>query len=459
MNKNKFNLITLLTLVMATTSMAQNTVILGKAPQGCTTVDVMCQKSMTESLAQSEVKDGTFEIKINIDVPTLLSLSYEGNNAYIPIYVVPNSKLSVDLTSVSGAQFSGIGASESAFMGKAEKQLTEMRKTSTVPITESVAYRDMLLEQTKQISNFVDNAKLDNNDFAETLKLDYTLKNLRAIINYTNTYKLLTQGKTADLAADFYAPLLEAPLSNPHLENLTYTQWFLSDYFELMETEGLLATDMPGYIALRVDKIGVDKVKELYALHALSKELYFYNQYFLQISATVEDVITSRKGKAKLDEYETAFAQKAVDNQQFNYGQPMIKFKGMDREDKQHSLEDYAGKIVVVDIWDTGCAPCIAQIPYLQALEKELQDKPVAFISYSLDSKKEKWTDFMDKKGMHGIQLINQEGPKCELVRFLKMRGVPRFVVINKNGKIVETNAPRPSDPKLKLLIERELAK
>ncbi|MEG2319741.1 MAG: hypothetical protein RSC07_04680, partial [Mucinivorans sp.] len=79
--------------------------------------------------------------------------------------------------------------------------------------------------------------------------------------------------------------------------------------------------------------------------------------------------------------------------------------------------------------------------------------------SYSLDSKKEKWTDFMDKKGMHGIQLINQEGPKCELVRFLKMRGVPRFVVINKNGKIVETNAPRPSDPKLKLLIERELAK
>ncbi|MEG2319230.1 MAG: hypothetical protein RSC07_02055, partial [Mucinivorans sp.] len=129
MNKNKFNLITLLTLVMATTSMAQNTVILGKAPQGCPTVDVMCQKSMTESLAQSEVKDGTFEIKINIDVPTLLSLSYEGNNAYIPIYVVPNSKLSVDLTSVSGAQFSGIGASESAFMGKAEKQLTEMRKT------------------------------------------------------------------------------------------------------------------------------------------------------------------------------------------------------------------------------------------------------------------------------------------------------------------------------------------
>ncbi|MEG2755428.1 MAG: hypothetical protein RR931_02330, partial [Mucinivorans sp.] len=88
MNKNKFNLITLLTLVMATTSMAQNTVILGKAPQGCTTVDVMCQKSMTESLAQSEVKDGTFEIKLNIDGPTLLSLSYEGNNAYIPIYVV-----------------------------------------------------------------------------------------------------------------------------------------------------------------------------------------------------------------------------------------------------------------------------------------------------------------------------------------------------------------------------------
>ncbi|MBR1401443.1 MAG: TlpA family protein disulfide reductase [Prevotella sp.] len=136
-------------------------------------------------------------------------------------------------------------------------------------------------------------------------------------------------------------------------------------------------------------------------------------------------------------------------------GGDWIDFTYPDITGKMHSLSDYLGRVVVVDVWATWCAPCKAEIPHLQTLEKEFEGKDVVFISLSIDTEKEKWSQFVKEKGLGGIQLITYN--KGTIVDDYAVDAVPRFMVFSRHGKTVSTNAPRPSTPELKEMIERAL--
>ncbi len=136
-------------------------------------------------------------------------------------------------------------------------------------------------------------------------------------------------------------------------------------------------------------------------------------------------------------------------------GEDWIDFTYPDAKGKMHSLSDYKGKVVVVDVWATWCAPCKAEIPHLETLEKEMKGKDVVFISLSIDTDQEKWMQFVKEKALGGVQLITYN--KGTIVDDYAVDAVPRFMVFSKQGKTVSTNAPRPSTPELKAMIEKEL--
>jgi hypothetical protein len=73
----------------------------------------------------------------------------------------------------------------------------------------------------------------------------------------------------------------------------------------------------------------------------------------------------------------------------------------------------------------------------------------------SIDTDKAKWMQFVKEKGLGGVQLISYN--KGTIVDDYRLDGVPRFMVFSKQGKTVSTNAPRPSTPELKAMIEKEL--
>lgn len=134
-----------------------------------------------------------------------------------------------------------------------------------------------------------------------------------------------------------------------------------------------------------------------------------------------------------------------------------IDFTYPDVKGKKHSLSDYKGKVVVVDVWATWCAPCKHEIPFLETLQDEMKGKDVVFISASFDTDHAAWANFIKEHKMKGVQLYtNRVGP---LVSDYQIDAVPRFMVFSKKGKTVSLNAPRPSEPALKKLIEDELKK
>lgn len=124
------------------------------------------------------------------------------------------------------------------------------------------------------------------------------------------------------------------------------------------------------------------------------------------------------------------------------------------------TMRDIRGKVVLIDAWATWCKPCREDIPYLQELEKEFGEKNVAFVSISFDEikDKDKWKKFVRDERLTGIQLF-ANGFKNKMGEIYKISGIPRFMVFDQEGKIVNIDAPRPSDPQLKNLLEGLLTK
>lgn len=122
--------------------------------------------------------------------------------------------------------------------------------------------------------------------------------------------------------------------------------------------------------------------------------------------------------------------------------------------DAQGNTVDFAsfrGSYVYVDLWASWCGPCCAEVPHLQKLEKELENPNVKFVSISLDKDEAAWKKKMEALDMHGNQLHNADN---SLADALGVRGIPFFVIYDKNGRLYKSNAPRPSDPSLKPLLE-----
>lgn len=119
-------------------------------------------------------------------------------------------------------------------------------------------------------------------------------------------------------------------------------------------------------------------------------------------------------------------------------------------------LSDLKGKYVYIDLWATWCGPCRAEIPYLQKIEEKYNGKNIEFVSVSVDTPKDhdKWQKFVTDKQLGGIQLFSDNEWKSAFVTSYNVTGIPRFILIDPKGNIVDANAARPSSPELQAQLD-----
>lgn len=133
-------------------------------------------------------------------------------------------------------------------------------------------------------------------------------------------------------------------------------------------------------------------------------------------------------------------------------GQPSPKFINYENyKGSKTSLDDFKGKYVYIDIWATWCKPCLREIPALKKIEKSYLDKNIEFVSISVDNKKDydKWTAFVKEENLGGTQLYATNSFKSSFIKRYNVQGIPRFILIDPKGNIVDKDAPRPSNKAL----------
>lgn len=167
-------------------------------------------------------------------------------------------------------------------------------------------------------------------------------------------------------------------------------------------------------------------------------------------------VVIANQQTAQMMNY---FNQTYAKNKAFAKGAPSPKFEDyMNFKGGKKSLDSFKGKFVYIDVWATWCGPCIKQIPFLRTLEKEYHNKNIAFVSISTDESRrsggswdtaeKKWKDFVKAKQLTGTQLW--AGQDLSFQQAYQINAIPRFILIDPQGNIVDANAPRPSEPRLK---------
>ncbi|WP_299017709.1 TlpA disulfide reductase family protein [uncultured Polaribacter sp.] len=155
------------------------------------------------------------------------------------------------------------------------------------------------------------------------------------------------------------------------------------------------------------------------------------------------------------------FKQNYNSNKKMAKGSPSPKFEDyVDFKGGKKSLDSFKGKYVYIDVWATWCGPCIQQIPFLKQIEEEYKGKNIEFVSISTDESRrsggsweaaeKKWRDFVKAKQLGGVQLWS--GEDYSFQQAYQITGIPRFILIDPNGNIVDANAPRPMEPRLKTL-------
>jgi thiol-disulfide isomerase/thioredoxin len=128
-------------------------------------------------------------------------------------------------------------------------------------------------------------------------------------------------------------------------------------------------------------------------------------------------------------------------------GKPAFDFTYESIDGKMVSLSDFKGKYVYIDVWATWCGPCQKEIPLLKELEKEFHGKNIVFMSVSIDKPKdkEKWSTTVKEKELEGIQLIADNEWQSSVAVDYMISGIPRFMLIDIDGNILDSRAPRPS--------------
>ena len=120
------------------------------------------------------------------------------------------------------------------------------------------------------------------------------------------------------------------------------------------------------------------------------------------------------------------------------------------------SLDNYKGKVVLLDFWATWCKPCVTSMPELQKLHAKYADKGLIVLGVSIDEKGAKVVKpFIEKrKFSYPIALDSSDKPAWKSYR---VKGVPALFLIDKEGDIIRQWTGKPDKKEVEEAVQSAL--
>jgi thiol-disulfide isomerase/thioredoxin len=114
-------------------------------------------------------------------------------------------------------------------------------------------------------------------------------------------------------------------------------------------------------------------------------------------------------------------------------GHAAADWETKDLAGKPHALEDYRGKVLILDFWYRGCGWCIRAMPQIKELAEEFKDEPVAVLGMNTD------TDAKDAQFVVDELRLNYPVLKAEgLPAKYKVRGFPTLIIVDGEGRVAD---------------------
>ncbi|HEY3387921.1 MAG TPA: TlpA disulfide reductase family protein [Saprospiraceae bacterium] len=270
-------------------------------------------------------------------------------------------------------------------------------------------------------------------------KLNYPMMH-----RYVNRVSMDTPMKVSS-----YAFLDQVKIDNPEALTSSFYVTFLSSYIQHEVIKQLVNDTLGDQLKLTeeyiVKNLKGDVLDYAYA-NMIYEQLNSYND-----TSTVGPVFRRYKAAFPNGKYIHALDSVVTTISKLGTGNKAPDFTATDATGKSYSLNDFRGKIVYLDIWATWCGPCVAEIPNMEKLIDLFEGEDVVFLAVSVDDDQERWKKYIVDKKMQGMQLHSPGGFDSNISKQYAVVGIPRYVLIDKEGIIIEGNADRPGDMRDKL--------
>lgn len=147
------------------------------------------------------------------------------------------------------------------------------------------------------------------------------------------------------------------------------------------------------------------------------------------LSFTISNEVTKTSKKSNISEGKTS---------------PEFSFKNT--INKTVNLKDLRGKYVYINFWTTWSEPSNEELPYFNELAKEFGND-ISFVNISVDYQKDvkKWKQYVKDQQLKGIQVIADNNWQSDFIKAFNIVKIPRAVLIDKEGKIVNAFSAKPS--------------
>lgn len=421
--------------------------------------------------------DGSFYFETTgVTHPQRTSIQ-KNNVQFNDLFIAPGYELTITAdvqdfpTLMKTRKFSGKGMEANAYQPLADSLVVASDLAGTrwfdLETEELIAFIDNLLALREKARQAVFSRKAADDPyfdhFNRTAQLDNLFARLYYLTAYINMGKIPLEEGEAFLATHFDQDVLahifdEEWMVSNNYKNLVLMSEYLKFQRELDFQKDSTLRDQKAYTFQKVSTLFPEKVRDYAIVHLahlrflgcksieqLNERRELYQPYVDKIKSPAQQDYLNRKVEwisAKLGKVQV--------------GGPAPEFTLKDQNGDIHTLSDFRGKIVYIDLWASWCGPCRAETPFLNDLVRSYQnDDRISFVSIAVRDDFKDWQKAITEDQPLSLQLYDEE-------RFVYssyvMGSIPQFLLIDREGKLISLTAPRPSHgPELAAALEAAL--
>jgi thiol-disulfide isomerase/thioredoxin len=387
------------------------------------------------------------------------------------VYLKPSDKLELAIDGKSGSYEVTDGSEENQLMQKWQQlisPITAYGYNSVMIQKDSFdlnAYQKIYEGLEPSIANFRGNINHTGSRFSKLFKMAIDVdKELAPILFLFNSSSKKTNGfvstpKNFNDVPAFYQRFIQTnKFRDASILNIGEAKYYMNLYTKLviaaLPEEKRKQLTQSEKLGLKINAISNDTLKSYFFKEQISEiEINNLTEFRSTFEPYKKYATTASVKKQYTEKYQAFISDTAyVGKSSYNFSLP-------DSTGRMISMKDFKGKVVFIDVWATWCGPCREQFPFLKEIEEEYKDNSdIVFMGISIDRAKDrqKWLKAMKKEDLHGVQLLDDMGKT--FARKYEIVGIPRFLLVSKDGKWIEVRCPRPeAKEELKRYLDKAL--
>lgn len=399
-------------------------------------------------------QDGRFSAEINISEPSYIYFVNNFNNAVF--FIGSNESLSIEANYqdfIESLKIEGSNKNINEYLIEQNKLIANTAFNSAEfmyasnPDVFMASYNTFKRELNEHFEDFKKEVEFENEQFEslEAQRIKYL--HLPLVLQYYS--RVSGQGTNADIELQKHVDnnLADVDINNSELLKIREYKDFLYEYSHFKFVEKVLK-----------ESLEINTIEEYAEVLFGIIDSEFTNDHVLEeIYIRMVDEIVNNYGVDGMKPYYEKLKEMTEDTERLASieqafevwnkiapGEPSADFSFPDIDDNMYSLDDFKGQYLYIDVWATWCGPCIREIPHLKQLKKQFEGKNIEIIAISVDENKTDWVNFVNNENLQGVQLF-AGGWNNEFIQHFMITGIPRFILLDREGNIINANAPRPS--------------